>query len=395
MRAFVLAVLLSVLALNPPVLAGDGYVGVYSGDGLSFRGIYEEGTASSCIVLPYGVGTTLYVVARLEGASVGGISGAEFRIEVSNPTGYSLFYSMSHFEADRFGGNCADILDLEPGKPAHPAGTRLTFPCDAGRGGVKIIGTIQVFNASGGATTFCVRGRSPSSDVSGSGPYFVLCGDGDSTRVRMSPAPDSSCAKRRSTVLATKDGAIFTAELNVDDRVTGTPATLIKRLQFQFHQPICFIQSPGERQITVRFARPVVDIIDQIVEEDSTYEVAWISGHRVVYPHDSPFQRQVTLPDSVANGAPRWTAWRDYIYWLNRNIPGCEDLKAPAYFRSGPRDVSPREDRVVLERQATILEHLSALIPSDTTAVFIMNTGTTGWKYLNFPRVGTGLVLRR
>src|SRR5262245_42121887 len=62
---------------------GNGYVGVF-GD--------ATGTIR-CMQAPPGIPTTLYVVAKTAGATANGITGAEFRIEFQNPSGYYLTYS--------------------------------------------------------------------------------------------------------------------------------------------------------------------------------------------------------------------------------------------------------------------------------------------------------------
>jgi len=49
--------------------AGDGYIGIYA----------DAAGTLPCMAVPPLSGTTLYVMAKLEGASAAGISGAEFR----------------------------------------------------------------------------------------------------------------------------------------------------------------------------------------------------------------------------------------------------------------------------------------------------------------------------
>jgi len=61
----------------------DGYVGVYSD---------AAGTLPCTMVPPY-TGTTLYVIAKTAGSSESGITGAEFRIEVTNPNGWFFSYT--------------------------------------------------------------------------------------------------------------------------------------------------------------------------------------------------------------------------------------------------------------------------------------------------------------
>src|SRR2546425_11530736 len=61
----------------------DGYVGIYAN---------ASGT-SPCTSVPLYTSTTLYVIAKTAGGSANGITGAEFRIEVSNPAGWFISYN--------------------------------------------------------------------------------------------------------------------------------------------------------------------------------------------------------------------------------------------------------------------------------------------------------------
>jgi len=73
------------LALAPAAFAqtNNGYVGVYA-DSLA---------TTPCTSVPQYSGTTLYIIARTAGGSVDGITGAEFRIEVTSPSGWFISYT--------------------------------------------------------------------------------------------------------------------------------------------------------------------------------------------------------------------------------------------------------------------------------------------------------------
>src|SRR5262245_24546564 len=72
-----------ILASESLAQTNDGYIGIYA----------DAAGTLPCTTVPPLSGTTLYVIAKLEGASAGGISGAEFRIEVENPSGWQFSYT--------------------------------------------------------------------------------------------------------------------------------------------------------------------------------------------------------------------------------------------------------------------------------------------------------------
>ena len=57
---------------------GDGYIGVYA----------DSTGTSPCATVPQWSGKTLYVIAKTAGASADGITGAEFRVEVTHSSGW-------------------------------------------------------------------------------------------------------------------------------------------------------------------------------------------------------------------------------------------------------------------------------------------------------------------
>jgi hypothetical protein len=93
----------------------------HSDDG--FVGIYADAQGTPCTMVPQGSGTTLYVLAKVAGATASGITGAEFRIEVSNPAGWFLSYSPPTSGTTVLG----QVLDLEPGNPDDGSGVNIAF----------------------------------------------------------------------------------------------------------------------------------------------------------------------------------------------------------------------------------------------------------------------------
>src|SRR5436190_1326232 len=76
-------------------------------------GIYTDATAtSSCITELVGTPTLVHVIFTLEGQSSGGITGLEFRIEESAPSGYFMIWNAN---AALFSTVIGSPLDETPG----------------------------------------------------------------------------------------------------------------------------------------------------------------------------------------------------------------------------------------------------------------------------------------
>jgi hypothetical protein len=135
------ACLTALLAAGSPAFGqtGDGFVGVF-GD--------AAGTIQCAQAPPY-VPTTLYVLAKTAGATSSGITGAEFRIEFSNPSGYFLSYTAPNEAA------------VTVGDPLG-AGFNISFAaCQVPVAGIVSLGTISVFNiGTGSGTDIIVKRRS-------------------------------------------------------------------------------------------------------------------------------------------------------------------------------------------------------------------------------------------
>jgi len=143
----VFAVIFSVssVASNSIAQTNNGFVGVF-GD--------AAGTVR-CMQAAPGVPITLYVVAFTAGTTTNGITGAEFRIEFSNPSGYILNYA-------------APIGAQALGNPLSSNGFNIAWPtCRMPVDGRLDLGTIFVFNMGGGTPTdITVKRKNPPSNAS-------------------------------------------------------------------------------------------------------------------------------------------------------------------------------------------------------------------------------------
>jgi hypothetical protein len=153
-----------VLALLAPPWAyaqANGYIGLFSD---------PEGT-QPCTNVPPFTAAALYVVAVTEGASRAGITGAEFRIEVSNPSGWLIAYS-APASATAVMGN---PIDTNP-DPNAGGGTRIAFPeCQVPVAAKVSLGTIAVYNRSGTATDLVVLRHSTPSISNSECPLLIAC----------------------------------------------------------------------------------------------------------------------------------------------------------------------------------------------------------------------------
>jgi subtilisin family serine protease len=157
--------------------ADDGYVGIYS-DSLG---------STPCTEVEQYTSTTLYVIAKTAGGSANGIRGAEFRIEVTNPSGWILSFTPPG-AANVVLGN---PVDADP-DPDAGGGLNLGFPsCQAPDGSGRIrLGTLSVFNLNGSPTELRVKRHSQPSNAGYACPLFVKCGF---SLLCMTPASEDSC----------------------------------------------------------------------------------------------------------------------------------------------------------------------------------------------------------
>ena len=182
--------------------AGDGYIGIYA----------DAAGTLPCTTVPPLSGTTLYVIAKLEGASAGGISGAEFRIEVGNPSGWSLSYTPP--SADVIMGNA---LDLNPQDPDDGSGVNIAFgACRQPVDGMVAMGTILVANFSGGPNELLVKRHSRPTNPGYECALFTLCDEPVYTKRCMTPTLADSCylPVQKVTLSAAGDPVVFSTGIN-------------------------------------------------------------------------------------------------------------------------------------------------------------------------------------
>ena len=161
---FAVSVVLGLASAVDAQDVGPGSLGVFA----------DPGGTLSCANLPPFKATVIYVVATTSGLTAAGLTGAEFRVEVTNPKGWYFSYSSSAQTSESARGN---PLDTDPDPNAGGGVTIGSSACIAPSSTGKInFGTISVFNTGTGATTsLLVRRHSTPTNPIYPCPLFVAC----------------------------------------------------------------------------------------------------------------------------------------------------------------------------------------------------------------------------
>jgi hypothetical protein len=171
------------LVLPAPSLgqAGDGFVGIYE----------DAAGTQPCSQIPPWSGKTLYVVASLAGASASGVTGAEFRVEVTNPSGWFVSYAAPNGSTP-----LGNPMDIEPANPDDGSGLTIAFSdCRVPDAAGKVtLGTIAIYNAGASSTLLLVKRHSTPSNASYPCPLFVLCDAPVYSKVCMTPSTQDPCS---------------------------------------------------------------------------------------------------------------------------------------------------------------------------------------------------------
>ena len=157
----VLALALGLAAM--PAAAHDGFIGVYG----------DAAGTQCCANIPGA--STLYIIATTGGATSSGITGVEFRLEVTNPAGW--FFVPSLLPPTVLGS----VMDTQPLNAGDGSGANAAWgscqPASAPSlaGDRILLGTLTAINAGGGPTELLVKAHSRPSSPSFTCPLFSLC----------------------------------------------------------------------------------------------------------------------------------------------------------------------------------------------------------------------------
>ena len=357
------AVVSSVRAFAPPA---DGTIGVYAD---------SAGTQSCVTVDQFAM---LYVIAKVAGATGSGITGAEFRIQVENPSGWSFSYSPP--DAAISMGN---PMDLNPDKP-NESGLNIAFStCRAPVKGMIGLGTIFVTREGGAPTHLWVRSHRKPSNPGYPCALFTLCDDPVFSKTCVTTSRDS-CGRQET---AAPDAGAFVT-LNFDpharrERLTGTQ--VVEFLRSERKTPVSFILAEGERQVGIALGGTVDEILGDLIAADPHYRLRSVNGHLVVYPAASIYDQTVVVPKAEFENLPWFKAAQGYTRWLAGHVPGFEKL-VPQKFNEDLATKIPASaiEYVTLTPKATMVEHLAQLLGAYPRRVFTVAPAASGTPTLSF-----------
>ncbi len=151
--------------------------------------------------------------------------------------------------------------------------------------------------------------------------------------------------------------------------MSGSAMEAINVLRHKYGVPVAFISVPDEKPEFVEFRDEELTLretLDRLVQRRDGYTYSLVRDHLVVYPKSGPFKKVIAGVD--IRNAPRWEATGAFVEHLKRteaefaNLTGPPikgDFRAPVY-----------ADRVSLPEEASVLEHLAALLGDNLNVTF-------------------------
>ena len=183
----------------------NGYIGIYA----------EPNGATPCTQIGQYQGAVLYLVAKVDGLTASGITGAEFRVEVTNPAGWT-FYPTFYNSPTTVG---SDLM-----------GTGITLAYASCRVPDSVmaipVGEILAINWTGGPTNLLIKSRSTPSNPAYSCPLLVACDAPIYTKACMTPTTEPPCSLTvppKPVASTASDPTVFTFALNPNLAVEPLP----------------------------------------------------------------------------------------------------------------------------------------------------------------------------
>lgn len=339
----------------------DGYIGIYAD---------SAGTVSCTTVEQF---ATLYVIAKVSGATGSGIQAADFRITVENPGGWRFHWNPAQVRV-------GDPMDLGAGPHDSTPGIRLAWnSCLVPVADQVCLGTIHVVRAATAEPTrLFVRGHDAPRTPSSLRALLQGCSASDSSWHSVAPSREG-CSLREPEDI----GVSFVAGLNVgsDNRPQKLTAyQLIALLWSELDLPVSFIHAGGIRPVVTPSDQGAEELLQELVSADPQYCLRTIQGRRVIYPTSGLLDRSVHLPADLCVDEARQYAMVHYAEWLRAHVPGFEDLSPPPFIGSA-RGLA-RQERITLSRDATVVEHVLQLIGNDPHRVVAIVPGPFHGRWL-------------
>ena len=164
---------------------------------------------------------------------------------------------------------------------------------------------------------------------------------------------------------------------------SATEAINVLRHKYGYGVPVSFISVADEKPQTAQFRDEVLTLreaLDQFVRTREGYIYSLVGDHLMVYPKSGPFKK--VIGEVNIRNTPRLEATEAFVEHLKRTDAEFGNLIRPG-IKGDPR-APVYTDRVSLPEEATVLEHLAALLGDNPNVTFSILDG---------PRSGTRLFI--
>lgn len=185
------------------------------------------------------------------------------------------------------------------------------------------------------------------------------------------PSTAADADSGQSEIVRMLDGKRITLR---DMSVSTSTKEAISVLRRKYGVPVSFISVPNDKPKTVEFRDEAVTLreaLDEFVQTWDNYTYSVVGDGLVIYPKSGPFDKVIGGVDIKT--APRLEATRAFVAHLRRTDAEFGSLTGPP-IKGDPR--SPvYASRVSLPEEATVLEHLAALVADDPNVTFSILDG--------------------
>ncbi len=175
--------------------------------------------------------------------------------------------------------------------------------------------------------------------------------------------------------------AIFTGEAMLTRRIGAVAlagaalTTDLMRLLHRRAVPISFLEADKDSRLTLHLADPTVrEVLDAVIAQAPAYRYAFIRGHLVLYPRNSPYE--LPLADFTLAPTPRLKAAFLLVTELNRRHPAFARLESPMIV--GEINHFIYDDQVAVSGAANVLDGLVQLLGNRPSAV--LDVILTRWR---------------
>lgn len=157
--------------------------------------------------------------------------------------------------------------------------------------------------------------------------------------------------------------------------MSGSTTEAIDVLRHKYGVPVSFISVANENPETVDLRDEELTLreaMHEFVQVRERYTYSLVRGHLVVYPKSGPFKKVIGGVD--IRNAPRWEATYAFVDHVRRTDAEFGNLTHPA-IKGDPHRAPLYADRVSLPEEATVLEHLAALLGDNPNVMFSIVDG--------------------